>query len=209
VRQGGVDDGDKAASFVGNATLRRSTSLLDDMPRILLWLSRKPSLLIFVMAWTCLLVGAILSNDRQPWLARMIGTVAIAAVTFGYPFLIIFGFPAFYSGKASRLASLLALLVIAGAYIASANGPTIAHDTSPAWLLTLLGGALAGLIFSPFIVATHVLGKARRELEVYKAFDSIGMWLALLCFAFGGVFFVRRSVLSAAESVIALDGSRI
>jgi hypothetical protein len=179
------------------------------MPRILLWLSRKPSLAIFVTAWACFLVGAVLSNDRQPWLARMIGAVAIAAVTFGYPFLIIFGFPAFYSARTSRLLSLLALLVIAAAYIASANGPTITNDTSPTWLLTLLGGALAGLIFSPFIVATHVLGKARRELGLYQAFDSIGVWLSLLCFAFGGVFFVRRRVLSAAESVLALEGARI
>ena len=179
------------------------------MTRILLWLSRKPSLLIFVMVWACLLVGAILSNDRQPWIARAIGATAIAAVTFGYPFLIVFGFPARYSGKASRLVSLLALIVIGAAYIASANGPTIAHEGLPAWLLMFLGGTFAGLIFSPFIVASHVLGKVRRELEVYKPFDSIGMWLGLLCFAFGGVFFIRRGVLSAAESVIALDGSRV
>jgi hypothetical protein len=139
----------------------------------------------------------------------MIGAVAIAAVTFGYPFLRIFGFPAFYSPKASRLVSLLALLAIATVYIASANGPTITQDTSPTWLLTLFGGAFAGLVFSPFIVATYVLGKARRALGVYKAFDSIGMWIALLCFAFGGVFFVRRNVLSAAESVLALEGARI
>jgi hypothetical protein len=179
------------------------------MLRILLWLSRKPSLATFVMTWTCFLVGAILSNGAQPWPVRMIGAVAIAAITFGYPFLIVFGFPALYSGKTSRLVTFLSFLVIAAAYLSSASSATMALDASPTLLRTLLGAAFAGLIFSPFIVATHVLVNVRRKLGVHKPLDSIGLCIALLCFGFGGVFFVRRTVVSAAESVVLLGGTRI
>jgi hypothetical protein len=173
------------------------------MPRVLLWLSRKSSGSIFAMVWVIFLIGTVLNINRLPWPARAVGAVLGIAIIFGYPFLIIFGFPAPYSSKTSRRVSILSGLVLIAACVASVIDRHAMPDASATWLRTLLGVPLGVLVFSPFFVATHVLGEARRALGVYKPLDSIGAWVSLLYFGFGGVFFLHRSV---AQSVAATRG---
>jgi hypothetical protein len=77
-----------------------------------------------------------------------------------------------------------------------------APEAVETWPGRLLGLVFAFFLFSPFFVATHVIGQARRELGVFKPLDSIGAWFALFYFGFGGVFFLHRKVSSAAEMVV-------
>jgi len=134
-----------------------------------------------------------------------VGSAAGAIAFFGYPFTIIFGFPAPYSTIASRRVSSLALCVLILTCIASAVATSVHYEISGV-LGTLLGLPLVALLFSPFFIATHVLGEARRALRSYKPTDSIGAWFALLYFPFGGVFFLHRTVAAAAASILGERG---
>jgi hypothetical protein len=172
------------------------------MPRVLLWLSRRSPVSIFAMTWTVFLLGVYLNGNQLPWPARAVGAVLSTTIIFGYPFVIIFGFPAPYSSVASRRASILSVLAVVTVCVASVVHWHTAPEAVDTWLGRLLGLIFALLLFSPFFVATHVLGEARRTLGVYKHLDAIGAWVSLFYFVFGGVFFLHRHVASAAQSVI-------
>ena len=179
-----------------------STSPLDGMSRVLLWLCRKSSGYVFALTWLVFLAGATLTTSWLPVPIRAFGALMGTIVLFGYPFVLIFGFPAPYSTDISRRVSNLAVLVIIAACIAAAIDPHSHYEIPMSWPGALLGVPLAVLLFSPFFVATHVLGEARRALGSYKPTDSIGAWVALFYFAFGGVFFLHRTVAATAEVVL-------
>jgi hypothetical protein len=187
--------------LVIGAAPRRSTSSLDAMPRVLLWLSRKSPISIFAMTWIVFLLGVGLNSNQLPWPARVVGAVLSTTIIFGYPFVIIFGFPAPYSSVASKRTSILSVLAVVTACVASVANWHTAPEAVDTWLGKLFGLIFALLLFSPFFVATHVLGEARRTLGVYKPLDSIGAWVSLFYFGFGGVFFLHRSVANAAGSI--------
>jgi hypothetical protein len=171
------------------------------MPRVLLWLSRKPPGSIFAVTLTVVLLRTVFSIYRLPWPVRAVGAVLSTIIIFGYPFVIIFGFPAPYSSVMSRRISILSVLAAITVCVASVIDLHTAPDALNTWPGRLFGLFFGVLIFSPFFVATHVLGEARRALGAYKPLDSLGAWVSLFYFGFGGVFFLHRSVASAAESV--------
>jgi hypothetical protein len=171
------------------------------MPTILLWLSRKSSRYVFGLAWAVILIDLLFNLVPHLRLTRFAAALFGLAVMFGYPFIIVFGFPRPYSSQKSRVTSVLALLVLIGVCVASMVDPTAIPPAPTSWIGTLVGIPLIALIFSPFFVATHVLAEARRELRVYKPLDSIGAWISLFYFAFGGVFFLHPKVSSTAESI--------
>ena len=177
------------------------------MSRVLIWLSRRSPASIFAVTLAALVLGTVLGLDRFPWPLRTAGAALSTTIIFGYPFVIVFGFPAPYSSVISRRVSILAILVVVTACIASVidiHSAPKAVDTWPGRLFGLLFGVL---IFSPFFVAIHVLGQARRALGVYKPLDSIGAWISLVYFGLGGVFFLHRIVADAAETVVAGAGT--
>ena len=199
---GNVDDWDKVPSFDAGETPRRSTSSLDAMPRVLLWLSRKSPVSIFAVTWAVFLFGVVLNGNQLPWPVRAIGAVLSTTIIFGYPFVIIFGFPPPYSNVTSRRISILSVLAVVTVCVASVINWHTTPEAIDTWLGRLLGLIFALLLFSPFFVATHVLGEARRALGVYRHLDSFGAWVSLFYFGFGGVFFLHRSVANAAELVL-------
>jgi hypothetical protein len=171
------------------------------MSDLLLWFSRKSPLFVFATTWVLILAGFVLSSLPLAWPVRLVGSVLGVTIIFGYPFLLIFGFPAPYSTVISRGLSVTALFVLIAASVALVVGSPPTQGEPVSWIATLLGFLFGILIFSPFFVATHVLGEARRALGVYKPLDSIGVLISLFYFSVGGVFFLHRSVASAAESV--------
>jgi len=170
------------------------------MSRVLTWLSRKSSVYIFALMWAALLAGVTLSELNLPSPLRAAGAATVITILYGYPFAIIFGFPSPYSTAVSRRVSGLAALVLLAACSVAAIAPTAHYETSGV-LGNLLGLLLGALVFSPFFIATHVLGEARRALGSYQPTDSIGAWIALFYFPFGGVFFLHRTVAVTAEAV--------
>jgi hypothetical protein len=54
------------------------------------------------MTCVVLLIGTVLDIDRLPWPMRAAGAVLSTTIFFGYPFVIVFGFPATYSSVTSR-----------------------------------------------------------------------------------------------------------
>jgi hypothetical protein len=173
------------------------------MPRVLIWLSRKSAASIFAVTLAALVLGTFLNLDRFPWPVRTIGAVLSTAIIFGYPFVIVFGFPAPYSSVTSRRVSILAVIAVVTACVASVIDIHAAPEAVDTWSGRLVGLLFGVLIFSPFFFATHVLGQARRALGVYKPLDSIGAWISLFYFGLGGVFFLHRKVASAAETLVA------
>jgi hypothetical protein len=172
------------------------------MPRVLIWLSRKSAASIFGVTSAALFVGILLNVERSLWLTHAVGAALSTIAIFGYPFVIIFGFPAPYSSVTSRRVSILAVLAALTACIASVIDIHATANAVDSWPARLFGLLFATLIFSPFFVATHVLGQVRRALGVYKPFDSIGAFISMLYFGLGGVFFLHRSVASPAETVV-------
>jgi|ERR1700733_2399559 len=199
----GMDDLDKLPSFDAGATPRRSTSSLDAMSRVLIWLSRKSAASIFAVTLAALVLGTVLGLDRFPWPLRAAGAVLSTTVIFGYPFVLVFGFPAPYSSVTSRRISILAILAVVTACIASVTDIHSAPQAVDTWPGRLCGLLFGALIFSPFFVATHVLGQVRRALGAYKPLDSIGAWISLVYFGLGGVFFLHHIVANATETVLA------
>jgi hypothetical protein len=172
------------------------------MSRVLIWLSRKSAASIFAVTLAVLVLGTLLGLDRFPLPLRATGAVLSETVIFGYPFVLVFGFPAPYSSVTSRRVSILAILAVVTACVASVADIHSAHQAVDTWPGRLFGLLFGVLIFSPFFVATHVLGQARRAFGVYKPFDSIGAWISLVYFGLGGVFFVHRIVADATETVV-------
>jgi hypothetical protein len=172
------------------------------MPRVLIWLSRKSAASIFAVTLAALLLGSVLNIDRFPLPVRAVGAVLSATIIFGYPFVIVFGFPAPYSSIISRRISIVAVIAVVIACVALVIDVKAAPGAVETWPRRLLGLLFAFFLFSPFFVATHVLGQTRRGLGLYKPLDSIGAWIALFYFGLGGVFFLHRKVASAAEIAV-------
>lgn len=173
------------------------------MPSVLLWFSRRSSGSIFAVTCVALLIGTVLDIDRLPWPARAAGAVLSTTIFFGYPFVIVFGFPATYSSVTSRRILALSALVLVILCVGSVIDPHSTHEAVVTWPGRLLGLLFGVLAISPFFIATHVLGEVRRVQGVYKPLDSIGAWFSLIYFGIGGVFFLHRSVASAAKSIAA------
>jgi hypothetical protein len=173
-------------SFDAGETQRRSTVTLDGMSSVLLWLSHKSSRYVFALAWVAIIVDLLFSLVSHLWPMRFASALLGVAVMFGYPFIIIVGFPAPYSSQASRVTSILALLVLFGACVASAVEPSATPILPEPWIGTVISIPLVALLFSPFFVAAHILGESRRALRVYKPLDSLGAWVSLFYFAQGG-----------------------
>jgi hypothetical protein len=173
------------------------------MSRVLIWLSRKTATSIFAVTLAALVLGTVLGLDPFPWPLRAAGVALSTTTIFGYPFVIVFGFPAPYSSVTSRRVSILAVVAAVTACIASVIDIRLAPEVVDTWPGRVFGFLFGVLIFSPFFVATHVLGQARRALGVYKPLDSISAWISLFYFGLGGVFFLHRTVANAAETVVA------
>jgi hypothetical protein len=173
------------------------------MSNTLLWFSRRSSSAVFAMIWVMIVLGWILDRAGLPVPVRAVGTAISTMILFGYPFLLILGFPAPYSSKTTRRFSILSLSVLGLICIASSIDSLSMNEnpiTTP-WIKFIIGVPIEVLVFAPFFVATHVLGEARRSLGTYKPFDSIGACVSLFFFPFGGVFFLHRSVASAVQSL--------
>ena len=127
------------------------------MSRTLLWLSRKSAGYILALAWAIVLIGYGLSAVDSSWPVLALGGAFSGTALFGYPLIVIFGFPARYSSNLTRLVSLLASLSLVALCIASA---LVAHrnlDPSVPWFLKPLGGVVGLLCFSPRLL---ILGPA-------------------------------------------------
>jgi hypothetical protein len=172
------------------------------MSHALLWLSRRSSLSVLALTWAVYLVGSLLTFVQLPWPLRGLGAAIASMLIFGYPFLIIFGFPPPHSSARSRRISAVSLMVLVVGCVVSPIAFPATPGAQASWPQALLAVPLVALIFSPFFIATHVLGEARRALGVYKPLDSLGAWICLFWFGFGGVFFLHRSVASAAASIV-------
>src|SRR5260370_33639163 len=111
------------------------------MPRVLLWLSRRSPGSIFAVTCIVLLIGTVVDIDRSPSLVRAAGAVLSETIIFGYPFVIVFGFPSTYSSVTSRRIMALSALVLLILCIGSAIDPhstQAAVVTWPGKLLSLL-----------------------------------------------------------------------
>jgi hypothetical protein len=197
----GVQDYDWTTRRVLSSTFHSHSLLLASMPRVLLWLSRRSSGLVFAVTCVVFLIGTVLDIDGLPWPVRAVGAVLATTIFFGYPFVIVFGFPATYSSVTSRRIMVLSALVLVIVCVGSVIDPHSTHEAAATWSGRLFGLLFAVLVISPFFIATHVLGEVRRAQGVYKPLDSIGAWFSLIYFGIGGVFFLHRSVASAAESI--------
>ena len=144
------------------------------------------------MIWAMILLGWILDSAGPSPIFRSVGAVISTTILFGYPFLLIFGFPAQYSSNAARRLSILSLSVLGLICITSLiyDPSEPENQITGSWIKFIIGVPIDVFVFAPFFVATHILGQARRSLGVYKPLDSIGAWVSLFFFAFGGVFFL-------------------
>ena len=179
------------------------------MANILLWFSRRSSGAVFAMIWAVILLGWILDRAGLPVPLRAVGAGISTMILFGYPFLLIFGFPAPYSSKTTRRFSILSLSILGLICIASSTD-SLSMNENPIttwWIKIIIGVPINVLVFAPFFVATHVLGQVRRSLGLYKPFDSIGACVSLFFFPFGGVFFLHRNVASAVQSLPTSEAS--
>jgi hypothetical protein len=172
----------------------------------LLWFSRKSPSAVFAMIWAVILLGWILDSIGLSPIIRSVGAAISTMILFGYPFLLIFGLPAKYSTKAERRLSILSVCVLGLICIASLilNPSAPENQITDSWIKLVIGIPIDVLVFAPFFVATHILGQARRSLGVYRPLDSIGAWVSLFFFAFGGVFFLHRNVATAVQSLAEL-----
>lgn len=66
------------------------------MPGVLILVSRQSSRRLFILIWAILLIGAVCSMRRTPPFMRGFAALIGILVLYGYPFLIILGFPAPY-----------------------------------------------------------------------------------------------------------------
>ena len=173
------------------------------MSSTLLWFSRRSSSAVFAMIWAMILLGWMLERAGSPVPLRALGATISAMIVFGYPFLLIFGFPAPYSSKITRRFSIVSLAVLSLICIASSiESPWMDEDPiTTSWVKITIAVPVQVIVFAPFFVATHVLGEVRRSLGIYKPFDSIGACISLFFFPFGGMFFLHRSVASAVQSL--------
>ncbi len=171
------------------------------MDALLRWLSRQRPWQVLAVVLAISLVATPLGASATHPLLLLFSAVLGATIMFGYPLLVIFGFPAPYTTRLrSRIAlgscALLCIVVLATA-LAPAN-----YFSLPDWLRVALGLPLTALLFAPFFIATSVVDDARRALGHYQLGDSIGTWLCIFSYPLFGVFFVQRRVASA---LVALD----
>lgn len=83
------------------------------MPDVLIFVSRQSSRRLFALIWAILLVGAVCSARGAPPFIRGLAALIGVLVLYGYPFLIILGFPEPYSTPISRgVATLVAVLLV-------------------------------------------------------------------------------------------------
>jgi len=120
---------------------------------------------------------------------------------FGYPLLVIFGFPPPYASRLRRGIAWGSSALLCIVVLASVLAPTY-HFSLPNWLRVALGLPLTALLLAPFFIATSVVDDARRALGRYQLGDSVGTWLCIFSYPLFGVFFVQRSV---ASTLAALD----
>jgi hypothetical protein len=169
------------------------------MRSLLLRLSRQSSRQLLLALWVALLCSYALTAVLPPWISQPLATAVPLVALFGYPLLVVFGLPIEYTTPLARRISLAALAVMVLTCALSADDPSRFPSAAQHPTLRLLGGALALLLFSPFYFATHALGEARRSLGRYKPLDSLGTFLSLMYFPFGGVVFVQRTVREVIE----------
>jgi hypothetical protein len=140
-----------------------------------------------------------LTAALPPWISLPLATAVAFVALFGYPLLVVFGLPTEYTTPLARRLSLAAFAVMMATCVLSIADPSRFPSVAQHPALRILGGALTLLLFLPFYLATHALGEARRRLGRYKPLDSLGTFLSLMYFPFGGVVFVQRTVRDVIE----------
>ncbi len=133
-----------------------------------------------------------------------LGVALNAAITWGYSFLVIFGFPEPYRTPWRRRIALAsgALLCVVILAVAMTPPPGL---PMPEWLRVVLGLPLIALLFAPFFIATAVVDDARRAIGQYLIGDCIGTWVGIFGYPLFGVFIIQQrvaGVLSALDTKI-------
>ena len=123
------------------------------------------------------------------------------ALSWGYPFAVIFGFPAPYSTQRRRRIARCCMALLAVVAVTSALVPDLEAKT-PEWVRGLAGVPVVIGAFAPFFMATSVIGDARRALGQYRMGHCVNTWICVLTYPVLGVFFIQRDV---AKVLTALD----
>jgi hypothetical protein len=170
---------------------------------LLRWLSRQRPWKVFAtVLMISLITSPLCASAAHPVLLTM-SAVFGATVRFGYPILVIFGFPARYSTPLRRRIALCSGMLLCVLASAAALAPS-PHPQMPDWLRVTFGLPLTALLFAPFFIATGVIGDARRAVGQYLIGDCISTWLCVFTYPLFGVFFVQRRV---AAALAALDAT--
>lgn len=175
------------------------------MRKLLRWVSEQRPWRIFA-AFALLSIGSapLGASRHHPVLLMLAGITGVLCL-FGYPFLIIFGFPKPYSTASSRGVALAAAVVLGLAVVTSMLELQIAQLSMPGWWQPLVCVPVVALVYAPFFLATAIIDNARRAVGQYKVLDFIGTWICVLGYPVWGVFFIQRSI----ASTLAILDSRI
>jgi hypothetical protein len=167
------------------------------MGALLRWVSRRRPWRVAASFLAISLVTAPLDASLSHPALLVVGAALGMVLTFGYPFLIIFGFPKPYATPSRRRIALAscALLLLA---VVTAAQPGLEFQM-PEWLRFALGLLLGLMLFAPFFIATSVIGDARRTFGLYKLGDCIGTCVCIFSYPLFGVFFIQRVVASVLE----------
>jgi len=86
-----------------------------------------------------------------------LGSLLGVILLFGYPLLIIFGFPEPYSTMVRRRTALAGVVLLLVALFAISFGAPQNQPEMPDWLGAVLGLPFVILLYAPFFIATSVI----------------------------------------------------
>lgn len=164
------------------------------MPSLLSWLAAQRPWHIFSAALLTSFVGAAFNASTNHPVLTALGSLLGVLLLFGYPLLIIFGFPEPYSTLVRRRIALAGAVLLLVALLAVSLGAPQSRPEMPDWLGAVLGFPFVILLYAPFFIATSVIDDARRALGKYKPLDCIITWLCVVTYPALGVFFIQRTV---------------
>jgi hypothetical protein len=178
----------------------RSTWSLNGMSPLLLWLARKSPLFLLATLWVALLASEVSVTVLPAWASQPLITFVTLLAVLGYPLTIVFGSPRLYSTPPTRYLAFASLAIAVVACVGTGLDASGQAATDSTFGKSLLGGVLSIILLSPLVLATRVLSNARRALGSYRPLDSIGTFLSLFYFVFGGAVFAQRRLREVVNS---------
>ena len=127
------------------------------MTSLLSWLAaQRPWHIFAAVLLSSFIVAAFHASTNYPILMAL-GSLLGVILLFGYPLLIIFGFPEPYSTMVRRRTALAGVVLLLVALFAISFGAPQNQPEMPDWLGAVLGLPFVILLYAPFFIATSVI----------------------------------------------------